>query len=86
MCELGAESLEALSATLRMELGSGDVKDCFHRHVLPEFLSTYFCLAEVGWDDVPADAEFAAGGFDDRGSSRVWVCARTVSMGFAWSL
>ena len=78
---LGRQMLEEYS----LYLGVADIKDCFHRLRMPEWMSPYFCLDPIRARDV------GLGGTELDGKTLaaedvVYPCASSFPMGFSWSL
>jgi hypothetical protein len=66
-------------------LGFLDVRDCFHRMVMPEWLSEYFCFRPVAAKYVDVSKGLIGGG--PCGTDElVWPCCRCLPMGFSWAL
>lgn len=68
-----------------MFVGVADVKDAFHRLVMPPELSPHFCFEAVGVDALVFIPDSVEGG-QARAGSVVFPCARELPMGFTWSL
>ena len=75
----------ALLRALGLGLGVADVADCFHRMIMPTWMSAYFCVSSVRARDVGLEGHSVDGvvlGQDNE----VFPCARALPMGFSWSL
>ena len=70
---------------MRVHLGVGDIADAFHRLVMPESMSPWFAFP---YDVLAGDFEVATADSGETVSPdmRVWPCARSLPMGFSWSL
>ena len=76
--------LEAMDA-LSIYIGLSDVRDCFHRMRVPQWLAQYFA-----WEPVPAHILGLDGTLLDGVTllkhDLVWPCAGSLCQGFSWSL
>ena len=77
-------SLRLLEA-LEIYLGTGDVKDCFHRIIMPAWMSPYFCFPEISAGEVGLEGQWLEGVLLSR-DTMVRPCPRSLPMGFSWSL
>ena len=75
------DAIDALS----IYIGLSDVRDCFHRMRVPQWLAKYFA-----WEPVPASLLGLEGtvleGVTLGRHDMVWPCAGSLCQGFSWSL
>lgn len=68
-----------------MFIGVADVRDAFHRLLMPPELSPRFCFEPVGVGALGFAPDLVEGSQARAGTS-VYPCARALPMGFTWSL
>eukprot|EP00971_Amphidinium_carterae_P229081 4544126-Amphidinium_carterae.1 len=66
-----------------VEICVSDIKDCFHRFLLPGWLRGYFCLPGVVAGDVGA---LEADGKEVDADALVFPCWNSLPMGWSWSV
>eukprot|EP00971_Amphidinium_carterae_P351274 6492020-Amphidinium_carterae.1 len=66
-----------------IEICVSDIKDCFHRFLLPSWLRGYFCLPGVVAGDVGA---LEADGEKVETNSWIYPCWNSLPMGWSWSV
>ena len=69
---------------LSAALGILDVKDCVHRMVIPEWLSTFFCMDAVRAKDVNLVGMVIDGKVLDP-LDEIYPCPRCLPRGFSWA-
>ena len=80
-----SDSIQLAAEELGMAVGIGDVKDCFHRLIIPMELARYFCFeggkaGELGVEGLTIEGQYLH--YD----SIIYPCPKTLSMGFSWAL
>ena len=84
--DLGGEESDSPSLeTLVFFLGTADVEDCFHRILIPDWLSDYFGLEPLYASEIGMNGK-TVGGVVLGPDTAIYPCPRSMPTGFGWSL
>eukprot|EP00971_Amphidinium_carterae_P089895 1779739-Amphidinium_carterae.1 len=82
---LSAQEQQQYLDEFKVTFATADVMSCFHRMLIPEWLSAYFAFDPVTASELNLDGRLI-GGHVTYGDDVLFPCPRALPMGWAWSI